>query len=299
MDITTLYFGYGSNLDEADWARWCEEKGYEMPTLTPVEAAWLPGHSLRFHYRSIKRKGGAADVVPDQPGTAVPGMLFSLDEQAWHLVDEKEGHPNHYKRCHVTVLTTKGEVVEAITYRVVPEKRQPQLIPPAPGYRSIVQRGLEHYKLPIEHLKKSIEIFEANSTLDHVFVYGTLMEGEQRWPQLRPWSSGAQPGSIRGGLHHLGAYPGLRLDEEGVVHGELHRCGELSDALAVLDRIEGCDEGDPESGLYVRVPVEVHVESGSVWAWTYAINQLPATARRLHEGRWVACLLYTSDAADD
>lgn len=288
MNSETLYFGYGSNLDRADWVRWCTKKGYDAPDLVPVEAAWLPGYSLRFHYRSTGRGGGAADVVPDGTGTAVPGMLFSLSEEAWDLVDEKEGHPRYYERCPVRVLTASGAVVEAVTYVVVPNKKQPHLVPPTTAYEAIVRQGLEKYNLPIEHLKSAIENFESNSLLNHVFVYGTLMEGEQRWPQLRPWSSSAQRGTVAGALYHLGAYPGLRLDEEGTVHGELHRCDDMANALAALDHIEGCDDEDPLAGLYLRLPVPVQVEGGAVWAWTYVTNQLPLHAKRIEDGRWVA-----------
>ena len=288
MTSETLYFGYGSNLDRADWVRWCTKKGYDAPDLVPVEAAWLPGYSLRFHYLSTGRGGGAADVVPDEAGTAVPGMLFSLSEEAWDLVDEKEGHPRYYERCPVRVLTASGAVVEAITYVVVANKKQPHLVPPTAAYEAIVRQGLVEYNLPTGHLKSAIENFESNSLLNHVFVYGTLMEGEQRWPQLRPWSSGAQRGTVAGALYHLGAYPGLRLDEEGSVHGELHLCDDMANALAALDRIEGCDDEDPLAGLYLRLPVPVQVDGGVVWAWTYVINQLPPNAKRIEDGRWVA-----------
>ena len=288
MISETLYFGYGSNLDRADWVRWCTKKGYDGPDLVPVEAAWLPGYSLRFHYRSTGRGGGAADVVPDETGTAVPGMLFSLSEEAWDLVDQKEGHPRYYERCPVRVVTASGAVVEAITYVVVANKKQPHLVPPTAAYEAIVRQGLVEYNLPIEHLKSAIGKFEAKSTLDHVFVYGTLMEGEQRWPQLHPWSSGAQRGTVTGALYHLGAYPGMRLDEDGTVHGELHRCDDMANALAALDRIEGCDDEAPLAGLYLRLPVPVQVEGGVVWAWTYVINQLPPNAKRIEDGRWVA-----------
>ena len=287
MDSKTLYFGYGSNLNRADWETWCAQNGYDASLLTPVEAAWLPDFSLRFHYRSSGRKGGAADVVPDRRGTAVPGMLFSLSEEAWDQLDKKEGHPRYYERHPVRVITTSGALVEATTYIVVSEKKEPQLVPPADEYHAVVLDGLNNNDLPIEHLKKAIESFEANSDLEHVFVYGTLMQGEQRWPQLRSWSSHVQQGSISGCLYHLGAYPGLRLDEGGVVHGELHRCDDITNALAVFDQIEGCDEANPLSGLYLRVPVQVNVESATVWAWTYVINRLPPDAQRLKHGRWL------------
>jgi len=287
MDAETLYFGYGSNLSRQDWRDWCTARGYEAPSMTPAGVAWLPNHSLRFHYRSGGRKGGAADVVPDRAGTAVPGVLFSLSEEGWKRVNEKEGDPDYYRRTPVRVLTSQGELVEAITYTVVPALKKPHLVPPTPAYEAVVRQGLQEYNLPIGHLKSAIETFESESAVDYVFVYGTLMQGEQRWPQLEPWSMEVASGAVSGGLYHLGAYPGLRLDENGTVHGEVHRCRDATEALAVLDQIEGCDAFEPEHGLYLRVPVHVQIEGGSVWAWTYVINQLPDDARRLEDGRWV------------
>lgn len=287
MASNLLYFGYGSNLNQNDWVQWCMKKGYDVPALMPVEAAWLPAHSLRLHYRSIGRGGGAADVVPDQTGTAVPGMLFSLDEEAWGRLDEKEGHPRFYRRCPVQVVTKSGTVTEAITYVVVPERKRGHLVPPSTDYYGVVLEGLKNHDLPIEHLKKSIEIYEANSTLQHVFVYGTLMEGEQRWSQMRPWSAGSRRGTVSGSLYHLGAYPGMQLGDAGEVHGELHRVDDIANALSVFDQIEGCDPVNPRNGLYLRLPVNVCVEDKRVWAWAYVINQLPSDAKQLEDGRWV------------
>ena len=105
---------------------------------------------------------------------------------------------------------------------------------------------------------------------------------------MRPWvSDGPSTGHVQGRLYHLGHYPGLRLDEEGIVHGEVYRCEDINGALGELDSIEGVDADAPDSGLYLRMPVRVETGAGSQWAWTYVINRLPSTAFRLDEGRWL------------
>ena len=122
-----------------------------------------------------------------------------------------------------------------------------------------------------------------------MFVYGTLMNHGQRWAQLEPWSSGpVRDGSVVGRLYDLGAYPGLRPDDQGVVHGELHRCDDLAGALGELDVIEGHNAFDPSEGLYIRAPVLVRTASGSVWAWTYIINAIPDHASVVPDGRWTS-----------
>ena len=287
------YFAYGSNLSDADWHAWCEERGYDSTARTPVEPAWLPNYSMRFHYYSHGRGGGAADVVADGAGTAVPGMLFSLTEEGWAWMDQKEGHPRYYERQPVFVLTSAGDVVETITYVVVPQRRTSELVPPTTAYADVVKEGLQHYNLPIGHLKNAIGNFESKSALQHVFVYGTLMQGESRWSQLERWSCGpVHEGQISGRLFHLGRYPGMRPNEVGVVHGEVHRCNDIENCLGVLDSIEGVDDDDGSQGLYLRLPVPVKVGNDIIWAWSYVINRLPTGATPIDDGRW--CSDYSS-----
>ena len=288
MGEERFYFGYGSNLNAADWESWCVERAADPTSMKCVGSAWLLDHSMRFHYRSTGRKGGAADVVADGKGTAVPGAIFSLSDKGWELMDKKEGHPRYYQRVPVQVVTVDGRVINAITYTVTPERRKTSLVIPTETYAHLIQEGLLERNLPIQHLKLSIEKYDSSSRLEHVFVYGTLMRGESRWPQLKPWSSGdVDEGCVTGRLYHLGAYPGVRLDESGAVHGELHRCEDIEKTLETLDLIEGHDVLSPGEGLYVRVPVSVQTANGTVWAWTYVINKVPNASRPLQDGRWV------------
>ena len=289
MDDGRFYFGYGSNLNDADWEAWCNKRGADPTSMKCIGSAWLLDHSMRFHYHSTGRNGGAADVVRDEKGTVVPGALFTLSDEGWELMDKKEGHPRHYQRGSVHVVTVEGQVVDAITYTVTPKKREASLVVPTEGYANLIRDGLEIRNLPIEHLISSIEKYDSNSRLQHVFVYGTLMRGESRWPQLEPWSSSeVEEGHIMGRLYHLGTYPGVRLDESGVVHGELHRCEDIEKTLETLDLVEGHDEYQPGEGLYVRVPVSVQTVNGVVWAWTYVINDAPNPSTWLQDGRWAS-----------
>ncbi len=83
--------------------------------------------------------------------------------------------------------------------------------------------------------------------LRHVFVYGTLRQGEARdinllAPTPRRLGSASAPGV----LYHLGAYPGLVLGAGGSVRGEIY---EISPGLErLLDEIEDVSPG--QSGEY-------------------------------------------------
>ena len=71
----------------------------------------------------------------------------------------------------------------------------------------------------------------------HVFVYGTLRQGEARdINRLLPAPRLLGNARVAGTLYHLGAYPGLVLGASGPVHGEVYEIsGELE---RLLDEIE-------------------------------------------------------------
>ena len=71
----------------------------------------------------------------------------------------------------------------------------------------------------------------------HVFVYGTLRQGEARdINRLLPAPRLLGNARVTGALYDLGAYPGLVLGAPGQVHGEVYEIsGELE---RLLDEIE-------------------------------------------------------------
>ena len=156
MSESELYFGYGSNLDSDDWVSWCEDRGIDPSGMVEVGAAFLLGHEMKFHYYSNGRKGGAADVVDIGTESEVPGVLFTLNDEAWKAMDRKEGHPNYYERKLVTVRTTNGEI-NAITYTVVEGKIRPLYVPPTDEYVALIRSGLERRNLPTTALEKALQ----------------------------------------------------------------------------------------------------------------------------------------------
>jgi gamma-glutamylcyclotransferase (GGCT)/AIG2-like uncharacterized protein YtfP len=106
-------------------------------------------------------------------------------------------------------------------------------------------------------------------TLSALFVYGTLMRGESRHHYLVDRAEFVKEGTVRGTLVHLGEYPGLLLDGEAVVQGELFRLFDSDRLWPVLDEMEG-DE-------YNRVERQVETAEGMVLAQLYALR--PEAAR--------------------
>ncbi|MDA8790325.1 gamma-glutamylcyclotransferase [bacterium] len=287
-EARTLYFGYGSNLDRNDWLEWCEEKGVNPSGIEEITPCWLPDYRLKFHYRSSRRRGGAADVVPAGCGHAVPGVLFALSDNALANMDRKEGHPNYYERCNVNVLLPNGTSMEAVTYTLV-EHRKGEYVAPTSHYAALVRTGLERRNLPITDLKMAIENSDESYPVPYLFVYGTLMAGEYRSATLEQHTF--QPGvtaQVKGTLYNLGNYPGMRPSEEDRVFGELYRLKDVFLGLQSLDRVEGFYGFKSDDSLFKRTLIEVETEEGKVWAWSYIYAEGIDEAHRIQSGDWRA-----------
>ncbi len=105
-----------------------------------------------------------------------------------------------------------------------------------------------------------------------VFVYGTLMPGQSRWPALQPYAISTEPVTARGHLWDTGrGYPAVRFDVNGaeipgvlvVIVPEL-----VAEALAALDRIEGVGV------LYRRVDVVTSGGPAISYEWLGSIQGL-------------------------
>ena len=287
MSDKHLYFGYGSNMDRADWAQWCSDHDADPSGLIEIGPAWLPDYTLQFHYFSTSRKAGAADVVPSTLGSIVPGLLFEVDDQTLRSIDIKEGLPYAYERRNVTVVDGNGRLRQAMTYTVQQHRCSEDYEQPHASYVELIQRNLMRNKLPIEHLNLAIDNMHDKTFLNGVFVYGTLRQGESRSSIMDEASEGLmEPASVRGTLYDHGAYPGLRAEGEGNVVGEFYRCKNITDTLRRLDEIEGFSSYDDHEGLYHRAVLKVKTKEGERWAWTYITNLSTSGENIIESGDW-------------
>lgn len=302
------YFAYGSNLSTADFHRWCGEHGHPRASLSAGAPAFLPDHRAVFGYASRVREGGALDVRPSV-GDAVPGAVYEVDDATLSALDEKEGVAGGiYERFPCTVLGG-GELVEAFTYRVTAPRRVP-FARPHPHYLELNQSGLRALGLPTDPILRAAS--GAPYTFPRqVFVYGTLMRGEERHAALEGSYQCVLPATTPGTLIHLGAWPGLRLmsptvDVKGagrastVVRGECVRLREqtIVRTTAALDEIEDFFGYGPEAArrsMYHRAMVPVRVsspglgaapEQATQWAWTYVHVEPDAPSLPIETGDW-------------
>jgi gamma-glutamylcyclotransferase (GGCT)/AIG2-like uncharacterized protein YtfP len=115
-----------------------------------------------------------------------------------------------------------------------------------------------------------------SSSLDHLFVYGTLRRVDPSGMNrlLAADAEYAGEASFAGRLVSAGRFPAaVPAREAGErVRGELWAFAPAvrERLLDRLDEYEGCRPGDPEPHGYVRVRVEVEREGGGrVECWTY------------------------------
>ena len=211
----TLYFGYGSNLNAADWSRWCSERGYAETSFDAsfkkMANAWLADYRPGFTVRAASRGGGVLDIVP-APGCVVPGVLFEVNEDAIAKLDRKEGAPRFYRRLNIAVQTAAG-FQKAFTYQVV--SPQGDYIQPSEEYARIVSEGLKANGLDDEHIRLA-STWKQVTARPKVFVYGTLCTGERLASHLA--GCPRKQGHVYGRLYNPGGFPGcIRLQAFTVI----------------------------------------------------------------------------------
>lgn len=102
--------------------------------------------------------------------------------------------------------------------------------------------------------------------MELLFVYGTLLRGEERDGMVI--SLPVTPATTRGRLHMAPAgYPALEIDPSAPeVHGEALTL-ESPGILTLLDLVEGVSDG-----LYSRKQIPIQTANGSELAWAYVMN---------------------------
>lgn len=117
-----------------------------------------------------------------------------------------------------------------------------------------------------------------------LFLYGTLMPGQTRWPALEPHVISVESVQAKGRLWDTGAgYPAARFDQTGPdIPGVLVQVAPelLADVLAMLDRIEG------EGVLFRRVETLTSGGPATAYEWigpTDGMSQLFGSWRVIPE----------------
>lgn len=131
-----LYLAYGSNMASP-----------QMPGIGFAAPARLDGYRLGLTRRSIRWQAGVLDIVAAD-GRSVWGALYELGEADLERLDAKEGAGFAYRRIEVQL--DGGD--RAIAYEVI--DKEPEPVPCAPEYRSLVLEGARERQLPVAWLRE-------------------------------------------------------------------------------------------------------------------------------------------------
>ena len=273
-----LILAYGSNLNQHDWGKFCKRYGYPVDILQFEEMVKIPDYKLVFDWYSSSRKGGAANIKR-AVGHYVEAVLFSTNDQGIKALRQKEGHPYAYLETEVIALKNDGSEVEAKTY-IVPQSTQRKYERPTREYYDICKEGYEAYDLCTKNLVLAAS-GEEPTPLCSLFTYGTLMRGEERHELIVKgdyprWNIDfALTASVRGKLSTNGRFPGLDQRSEDHTHGDYFCFSNISEVLAITDKIEGFSEFGSNSNFFRRTLTHVNTggfEEELAWVYVYEKN---------------------------
>jgi gamma-glutamylcyclotransferase (GGCT)/AIG2-like uncharacterized protein YtfP len=126
-----------------------------------------------------------------------------------------------------------------------------------------------------------------------VFFYGTLMTGFDRRRRIGidPKMRFRARGWVEAALFDIGLYPAAVPAEGGRVWGEVFELLDRDEVLTALDDIEGYRPEVPDSSLYIRSLVPVHLPEGvTERAWIYFYNAPLGKAPRIESGDYLEYL---------
>jgi hypothetical protein len=150
------YFAYGSNMDEDDFNKWCENHGKEKrfkDIFKNIHPAKLDKYKLRFNYYSQSRYGGAANIMVLE-NNCVYGLLMDLEDKDIEVISEKEGENSYDKiPVPVTILSNGTQISSVTTYKVKTNKEEKVDCPPTVEYLYLIIRNAIKYKFPLEYIE--------------------------------------------------------------------------------------------------------------------------------------------------
>lgn len=155
-----LYFAYGSNMDWPQMQQRCSSAKF-------VAIAELPEHKLAFTRKSIGRKCGVSDVVPDITDR-VWGVVYEIAGTEIGLLDKDEGFrpgrdrsSNSYVREQRHVFRD-GDKNHPLIVEIYLGNAQPNPPLPNEAYKRQLVEGAVHWNLPRDYIAKLKQIQTAD-----------------------------------------------------------------------------------------------------------------------------------------
>lgn len=135
--METIYFAYGSNMDQAQMKRRCPQ-------------AKLIGLGKLNEFQFIINERGVASVI-SFPKKVVYGLLWRISQSDEDYLDDYEGVSNgHYRKIGVNIEQPDFTRVQAMIY-VATNKSSGS---PRPNYMEKIITAAENHKMPAEYIKE-------------------------------------------------------------------------------------------------------------------------------------------------
>ena len=286
-----LYFAYGPNLNAADLAEWCRQRGYSYPLGEKLANAYLPDTGLIFNYYSPFREGGMLNIK-FQLGNVVPGVLFNMLPDGWATLDAKATDENLYKLVDTITLTEDGQEFLAVAYQVDSANTSRTVVKPRPEYLRVVLEGLRTHGISNDFLQPLAEGKAYSWPIDRLFVYGSLMSSGPRNATLADWADPASriEATVPGLLYDSGkGFPCMIPDCKGRqrVTGELYTLVDFKKAFEKLDFFEMADRHRTSNIFFRRAIVRAWLPDGTTClAWSYLAESSIQGMSRIPSGNW-------------
>jgi len=145
QETNFYYFAYGSCMCPVDLKRSLGENTHRFV----IGPATLKGYRLGFYYKSLLRKCGSLDMVPDS-GATVEGVLYRLPWRLSKALDDREEvHRGGYRREMINIHCN-GRLYSQVRTYVVVDKLARELAP-NDWYCQVVLRGAITCGLPEQY----------------------------------------------------------------------------------------------------------------------------------------------------
>jgi hypothetical protein len=138
----TLYFSYGSNMNQENMNRFCDLKRrprIDLQLRNPRKGT-LYEYKLDFNYHSTLMGGGAGNLTPSA-GEHVEGVVYDMNEDDMITLDMKEGLPSAYKRIMVSIGLDESKELRNVTAYVACDDRIVPFSPPTQAYKQDLIQG--------------------------------------------------------------------------------------------------------------------------------------------------------------
>ncbi len=126
--------------------------------------------------------------------------------------------------------------------------------------------------------------------IDLLFVYGSLMDGENEFGlYLQQNSVFVNDGFAMGQLYDAGEYPGMVLNAEAYeVKGKIYQLHNVEKTLPVLDEYEGYGDNELKPNLFVRQLIDINTNGRLVKCWIYIYNHSVNHLKEITCGNYMA-----------